>query len=159
MILSRVTPASVPGMYGHYSGGVANWTDQLIHHHPTCGRGRFPWQLDSLPALHSSSLQAAVSVTVARGIVGKGPRMSIIGWLIIGALAGWIASKIMKTDAQMGWAQNIIVGIVGALVGGFLWGILSGSEWTSSFDIGTLLVAIVGAVIVLWLWNFLRRRK
>jgi uncharacterized membrane protein YeaQ/YmgE (transglycosylase-associated protein family) len=46
--------------------------------------------------------------------------LGVIGWIIIGGLAGWIGSKIMKTDAQMGLVLNIVVGIVGGLIGGFL---------------------------------------
>lgn len=84
--------------------------------------------------------------------------MSIIGWLIIGAVAGWIASMILGRNQQMNWLENIIVGIVGALVGGFLYGLLADSDWDSSFSIGTLLVAIVGAVIVLAIWNAIRSR-
>jgi len=84
--------------------------------------------------------------------------MSIIGWLIIGAVAGWIASMIMGRNQQMNWLENIVVGIVGALVGGFLYGLLADTDWNSEFDIGTRLVAIVGAVIVLGIWNAVRRR-
>lgn len=84
--------------------------------------------------------------------------MSIIGWVIIGALAGWIASMIVGRNREMNWLENIIAGIVGALAGGFLWGLLVDSDWSSSFSIGTLLVAIVGAVIVLVIWNAVRTR-
>ena len=84
--------------------------------------------------------------------------MSIIGWIIIGAVAGWIASKITGTDAEMNWIENIIAGIVGALVGGFLFGILADRNWDSEFDFATLLVAIVGAVIVLFLYRAIRNR-
>ena len=84
--------------------------------------------------------------------------MSIIGWIIIGALAGWIASKITGQDAEMSWIENIIAGIVGALVGGFLFGILADRNWDSEFDLATLLVAIVGAVIVLFLYRAIRSR-
>jgi uncharacterized membrane protein YeaQ/YmgE (transglycosylase-associated protein family) len=85
--------------------------------------------------------------------------MSIIGWLIIGALAGWIASMIMGRNRQMNWIENVVVGIVGALLGGFLFGILTGRDWGGGFDIGTLLVAIVGAIGVLAVWNFVRGRS
>lgn len=76
--------------------------------------------------------------------------MSIIGWVIIGALAGWLASMVAKTNEQMGWVANIVVGIVGALVGGFLMGVLTDADYTSTFSIGTLVVAFVGAIIVLF---------
>ena len=84
--------------------------------------------------------------------------MSIIGWIIIGAVAGWIASKITGQDDEMSWIENIIAGIVGALVGGFLFGILADRNWDSEFDLATLLVAIVGAVIVLFLYRAIRSR-
>lgn len=82
--------------------------------------------------------------------------MSIIGWIIIGALAGWIASMIMGRNGSMGWLENIVVGIVGALVGGFIWGLISSDEFVSSFSIGTLLVAILGAIVVLFIWGAIR---
>jgi uncharacterized membrane protein YeaQ/YmgE (transglycosylase-associated protein family) len=84
--------------------------------------------------------------------------MSIIGWLIIGAVAGWLASMIMGRNEEMNWIENIVVGIVGALLGGFVFAILTDRNWDSSFDIGTLLVAIVGAVVVLAIWNAIRGR-
>jgi uncharacterized membrane protein YeaQ/YmgE (transglycosylase-associated protein family) len=85
--------------------------------------------------------------------------VSIIGWLIIGAVAGWLASIITKRNEEMNWLENIVVGIVGALVGGFLYGVLTSSDWTSSFSLGTLLVAIIGAVIVLFIWGAIRSRS
>lgn len=79
--------------------------------------------------------------------------MSIIGWIIIGAVAGWIASMIVGTNAQQGWLMNIIVGIVGAFVGGLVYGFLTGNDFVAGFDIGTLLVAIVGAVVLLFIYR------
>ncbi|MCO5178080.1 MAG: GlsB/YeaQ/YmgE family stress response membrane protein [Thermomicrobiales bacterium] len=84
--------------------------------------------------------------------------MSIIGWIIIGALAGWIASMIMGRNDSQGWLGNIVVGIVGALVGGFVWGLIRGGDYMSSFSIGTLLVAILGSIIVLFIWGAIRGR-
>ena len=84
--------------------------------------------------------------------------MSIIGWITIGALAGWIASMIMGRNESQGWLGNIVVGIVGALVGGFVWGLISGDEYVSSFSIGTLLIAVLGAIIVLFIWGAVRGR-
>ncbi len=74
--------------------------------------------------------------------------MNIIGWIIIGGLAGWIASKIMKTDQSMGIMANIIVGIVGAFIGGFVLNLLGGPG-VQDFDIYSLLVATLGSVILL----------
>lgn len=75
--------------------------------------------------------------------------MGIIGWIIIGGLAGWIASKIMGTDAQQGILLNIVVGIVGGLIGGFLLG-LFGVSTSGSGLIVSFLTALVGACILLF---------
>jgi len=78
--------------------------------------------------------------------------MGIIVWLIFGGLVGWIASMIMGTDAQQGLLMNIIVGIIGAFLGGFVAQLLGfGSEGFQFFDIGSWITAILGAVILLFL--------
>lgn len=78
--------------------------------------------------------------------------MGIIAWLILGGLAGWIASMIMGTDAQQGILMNIIVGIIGAFIGGFIARLLGfGSESFELFDIGSWLTAIIGACILLFI--------
>lgn len=74
--------------------------------------------------------------------------MGIIAWIVLGALAGWIASKIAGTDAEQGWFANIVVGIVGALIGGFVFEVLGGSGVTG-FNIWSLLVATLGSLILL----------
>ena len=76
--------------------------------------------------------------------------MEIIGWIVLGALAGWIASMIAGTNAQMGLLANIIVGIVGAFIGGFVFNLLGGSGVTG-FNLWSLLVATIGAVLLLGL--------
>jgi uncharacterized membrane protein YeaQ/YmgE (transglycosylase-associated protein family) len=82
--------------------------------------------------------------------------VSIVLWIILGGVAGWIASIIMKKNAQMGTVANIVVGIVGALIGGFVVGLL-GFAPATGFDFYSLLVAILGAVILLAIVGFLRR--
>ena len=74
--------------------------------------------------------------------------MGIIGWIILGGLAGWIASIIMGKNAQMGIVANIVVGIVGALIGGFVFNMIGGTDVTG-FNLWSLFVAVVGSVILL----------
>jgi uncharacterized membrane protein YeaQ/YmgE (transglycosylase-associated protein family) len=83
--------------------------------------------------------------------------MGLIGWLILGALAGWLASLINKTNREQGWLGNIILGIVGALVGGFLWNLIAGEDGDSiiDFSIGSLIIAVLGALIVSYLYSML----
>ncbi|MCA9953381.1 MAG: GlsB/YeaQ/YmgE family stress response membrane protein [Ardenticatenaceae bacterium] len=82
--------------------------------------------------------------------------VNLILWIILGAAAGWIASMVMGRDAQMGALANIIVGIVGALVGGFLFNVL-GLPGDTGFNFWTLIVATVGAIVLLFLVGVLRR--
>lgn len=82
--------------------------------------------------------------------------LDIILWIAFGALAGWIGSKIMNTDARMGAVANIVVGVLGAFVGGFLFRTITGSD-VSNFSIGGLLVAILGAVILIAIAKFVTR--
>lgn len=82
--------------------------------------------------------------------------MGFIAWVILGALAGWIASKIAGTDEQQGFLANVVVGIVGAFIGGFVVNMLGGSGVTG-FNLWSLIVAVLGAVILLWILKALRR--
>lgn len=82
--------------------------------------------------------------------------MGILLWIVFGALAGWIASMIMKTDAQQGAFANILVGIVGALLGGFVMSLL-GQGGVSGFNLYSLLVAVLGAVLLLAILRGVRR--
>jgi uncharacterized membrane protein YeaQ/YmgE (transglycosylase-associated protein family) len=85
--------------------------------------------------------------------------MGLIGWIILGALAGWIASLINRTNDNQGWIGNIILGIVGALVGGFLWNLISDSDNIIDFSIGGLIVAIIGALIVSYLYTMITGKR
>lgn len=84
--------------------------------------------------------------------------MGIIMWLIFGALAGWIASLIMHTDAQQGAIGNIVVGIAGALIGGFIAQRLGGSP-INKFNLTNLLVAIAGSVLLLFVVRLLTNSR
>ena len=74
--------------------------------------------------------------------------MGIILWIIFGALAGWLASLVMKTDAQQGALVNVIVGIIGAMIGGGIMHFL-GQSGVSGFNLYSLLVAILGSMILI----------
>jgi len=82
--------------------------------------------------------------------------MSIIVWIILGAIAGWIASMIMGKNAQMGALANIVVGIVGALLGGFIMNAF-GAQGVTGFNLPSLLVAVMGAAVLLFLVGLVRR--
>ena len=83
--------------------------------------------------------------------------MSIIAWLIVGAIAGWIAEKIMGRNDSL--LMNIVIGIVGALVGGWIFGALfDAGDATSGGWIWSILVAVIGAVILLAIINLIRGR-
>ena len=85
--------------------------------------------------------------------------MNLIIALIVGGIIGWLASLVMRTDAQQGILLNIVVGIVGSLLGSFLLGPLlgGGNIMSGAFDVRTLLVALLGAIILLAIVNLFRR--
>ncbi len=74
--------------------------------------------------------------------------LGLLAWLIIGAIAGWLASKVMKTGRQQGLLMDIVVGIAGAFVGGLLFSQF-GAPGTTGFNIWSLFVAFTGAVVLL----------
>ena len=74
--------------------------------------------------------------------------MGILSWIILGALAGWISSMIMKTNASMGAIANIVVGIIGALIGGFIMNFFN-KAGVDSVNLYSLLIAILGSIILL----------
>ena len=87
--------------------------------------------------------------------------MNIIIWLVVGGLIGWVASMIMRTDAQQGVILNVVVGIVGAFLGGFLLSPLLGAGTVNSgdFSIAGLAVSLLGSVILLAIVNLFRRGR
>ncbi|HVE48479.1 MAG TPA: GlsB/YeaQ/YmgE family stress response membrane protein [Casimicrobiaceae bacterium] len=85
--------------------------------------------------------------------------MNFLIWIVVGGLIGWVASMIMRTDGQQGVFLNIVVGLIGALIGGWLISPLVGAGTINdgAFSMGSLLVSLLGAVILLAVVNLLRR--
>jgi uncharacterized membrane protein YeaQ/YmgE (transglycosylase-associated protein family) len=83
---------------------------------------------------------------------------SFLYWVVLGGIAGWIASIITKRNDRMGCITNILAGIVGAAVGGWLFGLFGGAGVTG-FNLYSLLVAVVGAVVVLAVLNLLTKKS
>lgn len=86
--------------------------------------------------------------------------INFILWLLFGALIGWLASMVMRTDAQQGALLNIIVGIVGAFLGGIIFQLLGlggGGINNNDFSLSALIVAFIGAVVLLGIINLFRR--
>lgn len=83
--------------------------------------------------------------------------MGILTWIIFGLIAGALAKMIMPGNQSMGWLMTIILGIVGAFVGGWV-GTLLGLGTVDSFSFGSMALAVVGALIVLWLYGMATRR-
>ncbi|BAU97307.1 hypothetical protein N24_3045 [Corynebacterium suranareeae] len=81
-----------------------------------------------------------------------------ISWIVIGGLAGWIASKIKGTDAQQGLFLNIVVGIIGGLLGGWLLGVF-GVDVAGGGLIFSFITCLIGAVILLTIVQFFTRKK
>jgi uncharacterized membrane protein YeaQ/YmgE (transglycosylase-associated protein family) len=79
--------------------------------------------------------------------------MGIIVWLVVGGIVGWLASMIMRTDAQQGVILNVVVGIVGAVIAGFIFG----ADINHGITVMTFVYSLVGAVILLAIVNLFRR--
>ena len=82
--------------------------------------------------------------------------MNLIIWLIVGGVIGWLASIIMRTDAQQGILLNIVVGIVGAFLAGL---VMSGGSINQAINLSSILASLVGAVVLLAIVNLFRRGR
>lgn len=82
--------------------------------------------------------------------------MNFLLWIILGLAAGWLASVVMKTNQSQGALMDIILGVVGALVGGFAMSLL-GQPGVTGFNIYSLFVATLGAVVLIWVGRLLAR--
>jgi uncharacterized membrane protein YeaQ/YmgE (transglycosylase-associated protein family) len=86
--------------------------------------------------------------------------MGILVWLIVGGVVGWLASIIMRTDAQQGILLNVVVGIVGALLAGFVVSPMLGiGTINEGISVATFLISLVGAIILLAIVNLFRRGR
>ena len=86
--------------------------------------------------------------------------MGIISWLVVGAVAGYLAGFLVKGDESLGVIGHIVLGIIGGLVGGFIAGALTGGkDYLTGINLTTIVVAVIGAVIVVVGWNALRGRS
>ncbi|WP_412065947.1 GlsB/YeaQ/YmgE family stress response membrane protein [Rhizobium sp. SYY.PMSO] len=83
--------------------------------------------------------------------------MSVIGWIILGLVAGFIGSKIVNKSGQ-GVIMDVVLGIVGAIVGGLVFSVV-GASGVTGFNIYSLIVAVIGSVVVLWLYHALQGRR
>ncbi len=82
--------------------------------------------------------------------------MGVLLWIVLGAISGWIASLIMKTNLQQGMFMDIVLGIVGALVGGLIFNFL-GEPGVTGFDIYSMIVSVVGAIVLIALSRLVYR--
>lgn len=87
------------------------------------------------------------------------PAIGYVGWIIIGALAGWIGSKLMGTNARQGGLANIVVGIIGAFVGGFVTQRFFGDNLGNNGLVASFGVALLGSCIVIFVWKALSRAR
>jgi uncharacterized membrane protein YeaQ/YmgE (transglycosylase-associated protein family) len=85
-------------------------------------------------------------------------QMGWLAWLIVGAIAGWLASVVMKTNSQQGLLTDIVVGIIGAFIGGFLFNQF-GTSGVTGFNIWSVFVAFIGAVVLLAVVRMLTGRR
>ncbi len=82
--------------------------------------------------------------------------MGIIGWIVIGAIAGWVASMVTGNNKEMGAGKNILVGIIGGFLGGLIMSLIGGTGITG-FNLWSLVVAVIGAIILLLIVNAFKR--
>jgi uncharacterized membrane protein YeaQ/YmgE (transglycosylase-associated protein family) len=84
--------------------------------------------------------------------------MGLVSWLVVGAIAGYLAGMFVKGDERLGVLGHIVLGIVGALIGGFIANQLTGADYTTGINIPTIIVATIGAVIAVLAYKMLLGR-
>jgi uncharacterized membrane protein YeaQ/YmgE (transglycosylase-associated protein family) len=84
--------------------------------------------------------------------------MNIVAWLVVGLIAGWLAGQVMKGGGY-GLVGDIVVGVVGALLGGFLAGVIFGGDYISGINVTTIIVAFLGAIVLIAIIRMLPGRS
>jgi uncharacterized membrane protein YeaQ/YmgE (transglycosylase-associated protein family) len=84
--------------------------------------------------------------------------MNILLWIVFGAIAGWLASLVMGTDAKQGFMADVLMGIIGAVFGGFLMSVF-GAPGVTGFNLYSILVAVIGAMVVIYLGRVFHARR
>jgi uncharacterized membrane protein YeaQ/YmgE (transglycosylase-associated protein family) len=91
------------------------------------------------------------------GVIDSG--LGCISWIIFGALAGWLASMVTGRNQRQGCIMNIIVGVIGAFIGGLGYSLLTGKTLNVGWNLTALIVSVVGAVVLLLIVNLFTRRR
>jgi uncharacterized membrane protein YeaQ/YmgE (transglycosylase-associated protein family) len=84
--------------------------------------------------------------------------VGIISWLVVGAIAGYLAGFLVKGDESLGVIGHIVLGIIGALIGGFVAGLLTGGDYITGINITTIIVSVIGAIVAVVGYNAIRGR-
>ena len=82
--------------------------------------------------------------------------IDVVVWILFGAAVGWVASKIMGADRSQGATTNVLVGILGAFIGGYLAGLIDLPSPVAGLDLYSFLIALLGAIVLLWLAKLIR---
>ena len=84
--------------------------------------------------------------------------MGFISWILVGLVAGWLAKMIMPGREPGGFIMTLVIGVVGAVIGGFIWNMM-GSGGPSGFNIGSIFIATIGALVLLAIWKAIAGRS
>jgi len=84
--------------------------------------------------------------------------MSILAWIVVGLIAGWIANMFMSSGAG-GLVADLVIGVLGAIVGGFVVGLVTNTDYTTGFNLPTIVVAVIGAIILIGAYRLLGGKK
>jgi len=108
-------------------------------------------------ARHASREQDACAPMILPYEGGEG--MSILAWIVLGLVAGALAKAVMPGDDPGGIIITILIGIVGAVIGGFLWSFITGTTTYTQLDLGGILIAVLGAIVLLAVYRMVTGRR